>query len=198
MTNERQLILSRKEQLLLDLRDSEYRRGFVEGHAKDTIAFQLRKLRKAKGWEQRDVAKGLGNPKLQPMISRYENPDYGRYSINTLLELASVFDVALVVRLAPFSELVEWDWSCDAGTLCPPSFDKDEGLIRIGARIHNEQRFSVESQPNSRLGPIVEVDKRQAGQARPMPLAPGTFGGDSSPSHKTVAGAGAIKALGVA
>src|SRR5947208_5457179 len=119
MTRGQQSTLSPKERLLNELRDPAYRRAFVEGHATSTSAFQVRMLRKKRNWEQRDVAHRLGNDKLQPMISRYENPDYGRYSISTLLEMAAVFDVALIVRFAPFSELVKWDWSSNASTLCP-------------------------------------------------------------------------------
>src|ERR1700734_3932194 len=125
MDNGERLDTNPKLDLLRALKNSEYRRGFVEGHAKDTIAFQIRRLRKARDWEQRDLARELGNSKLQPMISRYENPDYGKYSITTLLELAAVFDVALVVRFAPFSELIEWDWRSSASTLTPASYSKD-------------------------------------------------------------------------
>ena len=131
--------LNRKEELLRELDNPEYRRGFIEGHAKDTIAFQLRKLRKMKQWEQRQVAEKLGNAKLQPMISRYENPDYGRYSIATLLELASVFKVALVVRFAPFSELLEWDWNSTEATLCPSGYDDDERLSEIAKEIRKQK-----------------------------------------------------------
>ena len=120
-----------KLDLLRELENREYRRGFVEGHAKDTIAFQIRQLRKAEGWEQRDLARELGNPKLQPMISRYENPDYGKYSITTLLELAAAFDVALIVRFAPFSELVEWDFKATRETLAPARYSKDKGLSSL-------------------------------------------------------------------
>lgn len=117
--------------LLEEIKEPEYRRGLVEGHAKDTIAFQIRQLRKVREWEQRDLAKKLGNAKLQPMISRYENPDYGRYSISTLLDLAAAFDVALVIRFAPYSELIEWDLSSTRSTLCPPSYDEDRQLQRL-------------------------------------------------------------------
>lgn len=114
--------------LLADLSDYEYRQAYVEGHAKDTIAFQLRRMRLAKEWEQRDVAAKMGNPKLQPMISRYENPDYGRYSITTLLELAKAFDVALVVRFAKFSELARWDLHKTNATLQPANYADDVEL----------------------------------------------------------------------
>lgn len=120
-----------KVELLDELQNREYRDAFVEAHAKDTVAFQIRQLRKANEWEQKDLAEKLGNPKLQPMISRYENPDYGRYSITTLLELARVFDVALIVRFAPHSELVEWDWTKTSTTLKPPNYSKDKKLATL-------------------------------------------------------------------
>ena len=128
--------------LLEEIKDPGYRRAFVEGHAKDTIAFQIRQLRKAREWEQRDLARQLGNPKLQPMISRYENPDYGRYSISTLLDLAGAFDVALVVRFAPFSELVEWDLTSTEKTLLPPRYSEDKQLNKLGAYASQSQRVS--------------------------------------------------------
>ena len=123
--------LNLEQRLVLQLRDTEYRRAFVEGHATDTIAFQLRAMRKKEGLEQREVAERLGNCKLQPMISRYENPDYGKYSISTLLDLAAAFDVALAVRFVPFSELVEWDLSTDVAKECPSSYANDKGLQQI-------------------------------------------------------------------
>jgi transcriptional regulator with XRE-family HTH domain len=129
-----QAVLTPEKQLISELQDVEYRRAFVEGHATDTVAFQLRAMRKTEVWEQKDVAERLGNRKLQPMISRYENPDYGKYSISTLLELAAVFDVALAVRFVPFSELVEWDLSTNKAKVCPAPFAKDEELYRIANR----------------------------------------------------------------
>jgi len=44
----------------------------------------------------------------QNAISRLESPDYGKPTITTLKRLASALDVALVVRLVPFSELAHW------------------------------------------------------------------------------------------
>lgn len=176
MANEERETLNHKEEVLTDLKNPRYRRGFVEGHAKDTIAFQLRALRKQKQWEQRDVAKRLGNAKLQPMISRYENPDYGRYSITTLLELASVFDVALVVRLAPFSELLEWDWSSGPETMCPASFNGDERLMRIAAEIRSERRNLVnagQTQQPIQLGALLENKAQKHG----VPPLSGSEGG---------------------
>jgi transcriptional regulator with XRE-family HTH domain len=131
MANGKLLPLKPEQKLAAQLQDPEYRRAFVEGHATDTIAFQLRAMRKKKAWEQKDVAEKLGNRKLQPMISRYENPDYGKYSISTLLELAAAFDVALAVRFVPFSELLVWDVSSNPSKEMPEFFCDDEKLRQI-------------------------------------------------------------------
>jgi transcriptional regulator with XRE-family HTH domain len=122
-------IKNRLGKLLGELADPSYRRAYVEGNAKDTVAFQLRRMRISREWEQKDVAARLGNSKLQPMISRYENPDYGKYSVTTLLDLANAFDVALVVRFVKFSELVRWDLHKNEATLQPKSFRDDTELV---------------------------------------------------------------------
>jgi transcriptional regulator with XRE-family HTH domain len=115
-----------REQLVTQLADANYRKAFVEAHAKDSIAFQLRMMRKAKDWDQQKLAKhAFGDPKLQSMVSRYENPDYGKYSLSTLLELAAAFDVALVIHFAPFSELLSWDETPVERKIIPASFQEE-------------------------------------------------------------------------
>lgn len=120
---------SKRKNLVSELKDPIYRRAFIEAHAKDTIAFQLRQMRETRGWTQVELAvNAFGDPKLQSMVSRLENPDYGKYSVTTLLNLANVFDVGLVVRFAPFSEVVDWDLNKSGPTLDPPSFAHDSAL----------------------------------------------------------------------
>lgn len=165
MESGEQSVLSPEERLVSNLENPEYRRAFVEGHATDTIAFQLRAMRKEEGWDQRDVAEKLGNRSLQPMVSRYENPDYGKYSISTLLELSAVFDVALAVRFVPFSELVEWDLSTSAEKICPISFAKDEQLQRIANRAH-EPKGILESNNYGRIDQSAAGFAATSGEAR--------------------------------
>lgn len=163
-----------EKQLVEQLSDPEYRKAFVEGHATDTVAFQLRAMRKARGWEQRDVAEKLGNRKLQPMISRYENPDYGKYSISTLLELATAFDVALAVRFVPFSELVEWDLTLSPAKECPSGYDEDKKLGEIarcgvkGQTVFPEKLAQSESPLETALKATQAVPKVAQGAALPV------------------------------
>jgi len=44
----------------------------------------------------------------QNAISRLESVDYGKPTITTLKRLAAALDVSLIVRFAPFSEVVDW------------------------------------------------------------------------------------------
>ncbi len=121
--------------LVDELRDPDYRRAFVESNIRNGIAFQLRAMREGRDFSQELVAEKLGNKDLQPMVSRYENPDYGRYSLSTLLNLAHAFDVALVVRFESFSELIRWDHESSARTLNVPSFQRELEAGAIEAAI---------------------------------------------------------------
>jgi transcriptional regulator with XRE-family HTH domain len=117
---------SKRKSFLDRLKDPEYRHALVAAYIKNGIAFQIRSLRKAEGWDQKKLADvALGNPELQSMISRYENPDYGKYSMRTLLDFAKAFDVALEVRFIPFSQLVRRDEELPSSTLAVPNFKQE-------------------------------------------------------------------------
>jgi transcriptional regulator with XRE-family HTH domain len=108
-----------------NLKDKEYRDAFVAAYVRNGVAFQIRAMRDSRGWDQKKLAEKMGNAKLQPIISRYENPDYGRYSMTTLLDLAQAFDVGLIVKFAPFSEIIERDEEILEESLDVDSYAKD-------------------------------------------------------------------------
>ncbi|MEY2855000.1 MAG: hypothetical protein RL030_2132 [Pseudomonadota bacterium] len=89
-------------------------------------------MRRYRGLSQAELARELGKP--QPVISRLEDPRYGRYSLNTLLEIATRFDVALLVAFVPFSELVDRvvTGGTFPGTVLP--YAQDEELHALLAR----------------------------------------------------------------
>jgi transcriptional regulator with XRE-family HTH domain len=88
-------------------RSPDARTKFVESNLSKELAFQLRALRDNKEWSQPELAERIGTS--QNAISRLENPNYGKATITTLKKLAAVFDVGLVVRFVPFSQLVNWE-----------------------------------------------------------------------------------------
>jgi hypothetical protein len=65
----------------------------------------------------------------QGRISILENPDYeGAVNVRTLEKLASAFDVGLIVRFAPFSEIVDWTSGLTEKNHNVPSYESDEAL----------------------------------------------------------------------
>lgn len=117
-------MISDKERQIQDsLVNKEYREALAIEHVNTTLAIQIRKMRENHQWSQSDLANRLS--KHQETISQWENPDYGRHSITTLKALAAIFDVALLVKFIPFSELVSDMVSLSDTRLSPPGFSEE-------------------------------------------------------------------------
>ena len=119
-----------EERLLTELEDKEYRDAFVEGHIRTDAAYQIRALRTSRHWSQEELA-NRGDT-TQSVIARLENPDYGKFSLTTLLKLASGFDVALLVQFVSFSELLDRTRDLSPEGLNAPSYADDPVLHRKG------------------------------------------------------------------
>src|ERR1043166_1997273 len=85
------------------LRDKTYRDEFVVAQAKRAIPFQIRAMMRARGISQEELAKRSGL--TQGVISRAANPAYGKLTLNTILRVASGFDVAFIGLFVPYSRL---------------------------------------------------------------------------------------------
>ncbi len=103
--------------------DREYRTTFVEETISSVLAAQIQEMREARGWTQEELAERTG--KQQPQISQLEDPEYGRYTLKTLKQLASAFDVALTVRFEAYSDFARWNAELSPSSLKVPSFDED-------------------------------------------------------------------------
>lgn len=82
------------------------REGFVNSHLAKGIAYQIRATRDKLGWSQGQLGHKVNMN--QNAISRLESAEYGKPTITTLKRLAAAFDVGLIVRFVPFSEMVYW------------------------------------------------------------------------------------------
>ena len=105
------------------LRTKEYRDGYTEAQLSIEVPFQIRALRKARGWTQDQLAERCGIP--QARISHIEQPGRDPLSLRTLYRLSAAFDVGLLVQFVSFSELVHHEAAFDPNTFSVPSFEED-------------------------------------------------------------------------
>jgi transcriptional regulator with XRE-family HTH domain len=82
------------------LSNKAYRIAYVREHVKTWITYQIRALREQRGWLQGKLAREMDKP--QSVVSRIEDPDYGKLTLQTLFEVAAAFDVALIVKFVDY------------------------------------------------------------------------------------------------
>ncbi len=113
----------RKNKLIEELKDKEYRDAFVEEHIDTGIPFQIKALREQRDLTQKGFEKLSGMK--QALISRLENPNYSSFTLSTLKKIASIFDIGLIVRFVPISDLIKWELNLSSDSLEAVSFDED-------------------------------------------------------------------------
>jgi hypothetical protein len=91
-----------RKKLWSKLGNKEYRDAYVSEHVRRWIAHQIRALREHpdRKWKQGELSDRMGKP--QSVVSRLEDPTYGKMTVQTLLEVAMAFDVALIIKFVSF------------------------------------------------------------------------------------------------
>jgi transcriptional regulator with XRE-family HTH domain len=109
--------------LATQLKNKEYRDAFVASQIRIGFPMQCRALRESREWTQPQLAEKASMS--QPRISEIERPGERKLNLETLLRLASAFDVALEVRFVPFSQLVDDDDQVNLDDFYVAPFDED-------------------------------------------------------------------------
>lgn len=118
--------MNTKSKLIKKLKSSrEYRDAFVASQISIGLPFQLRAIRKQQELDQAQLAAEAGM--LQPRISAMESPGQTSPNLETLRRLASALNVGLIVRFAPFSELLRWSDTFSPDDFQVPTFDEEFG-----------------------------------------------------------------------
>jgi len=149
-------LANKREQIWRSLNDGEYRHQFIEEEINVGLAFQIRALRNRQNLTQGELADKLGVK--QPLISSWENPDYGKYTLATLKDLSKAFDVGLLVRFVPFSTLLNWTANLKPGDLAPSSFSEEQKQVEYITLVDKIASDADQSYP---LGPGLDANQPQ-------------------------------------
>ncbi|MEI6027071.1 MAG: helix-turn-helix transcriptional regulator [Betaproteobacteria bacterium] len=106
----------------LDERDA-----YVQAEVAAALAHQIRAIRMQRGWTQAELAQRMGT--RQHVVSRLEDPSYGRYSLHTLLQLSRAFDTGLQVQFVPFVTMFKNTFTPVHAERAVPSFDEEAGDV---------------------------------------------------------------------
>jgi len=87
-----------------ELSDEEFRNTYKRARARSKLVYQIRAMRKERAWLQGKLAEMMGKP--QSTVSRFEDTDYGKLSLETLFEISDAFDVGLIVEFASYPEFL--------------------------------------------------------------------------------------------
>jgi transcriptional regulator with XRE-family HTH domain len=95
----------RDQQPLERFAAKKYRDGYLQSRVRGFIAYQIQALREKLGLTQAEFAELTG--KKQSTISRLEDTEYGKVSVQTLLDIACATNVALVVKFASYPDFLD-------------------------------------------------------------------------------------------
>lgn len=87
-----------------ELTEKDMRDAYLEEQTRTKLAQQIRALQIQRDLSQSKLGQALGKP--QSNIARLEDREVARYTLSTLFELASAFDVGLVVEFVPYEEFL--------------------------------------------------------------------------------------------
>ncbi len=158
-----------------EIRDKEYRHGLVAAQIEIDLPLQLRALRKQRGWTQPEMAERTGMK--QSRFPLMERPGSARFNLETLRRLAEAFDVALIVRFAPFSELLDWSKAFSPDAFEVPSFEEElgaedpEDIYKVQS-IAGRLEPSTEGRAGSALQSIPGFNRMLAGQSSEPAVPP--------------------------
>jgi hypothetical protein len=109
---------SRNERLAEQFKKEKFRKSYFARQLKVFLAAQIRALRGEK--TQAEFGDLIGKP--QSVVARLEKESYGKVNLQTLIDIASRLDIALIIRFVNFPTFLEWTKDYSPSALAPQSY----------------------------------------------------------------------------
>jgi hypothetical protein len=115
-----------------------YRDSYVSSHIRQFLARQMREFRS--GRSQTEF--GMQIDKQQTVVSRLEDPSYGKWTLQTLFDVASKLNVAVIVRFVDFPTFLRFSKDMSLAAIRPAEYndlaiqelvDEEENAIKGSA-----------------------------------------------------------------
>lgn len=103
-------------------RNKRYRDAYVDANVRRFLAQQMRSLRGT--MSQEEFGRVLGKP--QSVVSRFEDPAYGKFTLQTLLEIAASLDRAVVARIVDFPTFLRLTEDLSEEAMSPVAYDSND------------------------------------------------------------------------
>jgi transcriptional regulator with XRE-family HTH domain len=133
------------------LSDREFRHAYMADQVRTHIALAIRILREQEGreWSQAELGRRCDKP--QSWISKLEDPEYGKVSLQTLFEIAEAYDLPLLVQFPEWSDWLRRMKNQSRENFEKKSFDADflnkfagtkaEDCLPSSGKVHSYTRY---------------------------------------------------------
>jgi len=108
--------------------DPKFRVSYMRAKLNINVPSQIRALRLRRQLTQTALAGEAGMK--QPRISAMERPGETNFNLDTLTRLAAAYKVGLIVKFAPFSEVLDWENGFSQDTFDVVEIDEDDDFLR--------------------------------------------------------------------
>jgi hypothetical protein len=134
--------------LVEKFRNKRYRHSYVASHTRRFLARQMRRFRGEKSQSEFGILLG----KQQTVVSRLEDASYGKWTLQTLFDVAQKLDVAVIVRFVDHKTFLRFTENMADDATAPSAYSQDaiEKMLEpeisqsMIDRINREQSFVVQ------------------------------------------------------
>lgn len=137
----------RLTRLASKLADKAYRGSYVAHQTRQFLARQMRALRGEKS--QKEFGELLGKP--QSVVSRLEDPNYGKWALQTLFDVANSCDRAVIVRIVDYPTFLRFTSDMTNAAARPDAYKQD--VVDSLASSASAMTAMAESMDRNKSGP---------------------------------------------